>query len=86
MDRVDIKWNEPWTPDTHMQWKRGPIAPKVVLSTDQYIRIVNSSLALIVTYLEGMHKDSSCLVYTAYQEPAPILHSATQVLQGPVQH
>jgi hypothetical protein len=27
---------------------------------------------------------SSCLVYTTCQEPAPILHSVTQVLQGPV--
>lgn len=55
-----------------------------VLRSAQHI--VRMSLAFIVTYPEGMHKDSNVLVHTACQEPAPILHSATQALQGPVRH
>jgi hypothetical protein len=39
-----------------------------------------------VKYLEGTHKDNNDLYHIACQEPAPILHSTTQALQGPVQH
>jgi hypothetical protein len=78
--------DKPGIPGMYMKQHLDPIAPSVVLSSNQYTCIIQVPLAMNTTHLKGKHKDSNGRACRAYQEPVPILRSMTLGSLGPIQH